>query len=150
MMEAAKAAASSLNKDSINTVKALGSPHPAVMDVGKACIILLKGEFKKTDWENAKKLMNNPPQFIENVLSFDGEKIADDKLKHIQPVLDQDYFNFESMKRYSEAASFLCAWICNIINFNRIYKKVKPLQDAAAEANAIATEKKAELAIVVE
>jgi dynein heavy chain len=83
MMEAAKAAASSLNKDSINTVKALGSPHPAVMDVGKACVILLKGEFKKTDWENAKKLMNNPPQFIEMVLTFDGEKIADDKLKHI-------------------------------------------------------------------
>jgi hypothetical protein len=65
MMEAAKDAASKLNKDSINTVKVLGSPHPAVMDVGKACLILLKGEFKKTEWQNATKLMNNPPQFIQ-------------------------------------------------------------------------------------
>jgi dynein heavy chain len=54
------------------------------------------------------------------------------------------------MARYSEAASFLCAWICNIVNYNGIYKKVKPLQDAAEDANKIATSKKEELAVVME
>jgi dynein heavy chain len=94
--------------------------------------------------------MNNPPQFIELVLNFKGETIEEKKLEALKPVLEQEFFNFESMKRYSEAASFLCSWICNIVNFNRIYKKVKPLQDAAAEANATATAKKEELAIVME
>jgi dynein heavy chain len=88
MMEAAKAAAASLNKDSINTVKALGSPHPAVMEVGKACLILLKGEYKKHEWQNATKLMNNPPAFIEMVLTFKGETIEEKKLDALKPVLD--------------------------------------------------------------
>lgn len=149
-MEAAKKAASSLSKDSINTVKVLGSPHPAVMDVGKACLILLKGEYKKTEWPNATKLMNNPPQFIQTVLDFPGEDIEQKKLDALAPILAQEQFNQETMQRYSEAASFLCGWICNIVRYNTIYKKVKPLQDAAEAADRIATAKKEELAVVME
>lgn len=54
------------------------------------------------------------------------------------------------MKGKSLAAAYLCKWINNIVIYNRIYKRVKPLMDTAEEAERIANEKKAELAIVLE
>jgi len=38
------------------------------------------------------------------------------------------------MKGKSIAAAYLCGWIVNIIIYNTIYKKVKPLKDKAQEA----------------
>lgn len=54
------------------------------------------------------------------------------------------------MKSKSLAAAYLCKWINNIVIYNRIYKRVKPLMDTAEEAERLANEKKAELAIVLE
>jgi dynein heavy chain len=151
-MEAAKEAVNCLTKDKIDTVKALGSPPAPVMDVGAACLILLKGEFKKHDWDQSKKMMNNPNQFIESIKSFNAEKIDDKKLEALKPLLAKDYFKpgKDGMARYSEAGSYLCGWMVNVVKYNEIYKKVKPLQDSAAEAEALANSKKEELAIVME
>jgi dynein heavy chain len=54
------------------------------------------------------------------------------------------------MKGKSLAAGYLCSWIVNIVNYNTIYKKVKPLQDAAQAAQDTADTKTAELAVVME
>jgi dynein heavy chain len=54
------------------------------------------------------------------------------------------------MSSKSTAAAYLCSWIVNIVKFNSIYKKVKPLKDSADAAEALANEKMAELAIVLE
>lgn len=54
------------------------------------------------------------------------------------------------MKGKSIAAAYLCKWICNIIIYNSIYKRVKPLMDTAEAAENLANEKKAELAVVLE
>jgi dynein heavy chain len=71
-MEAAKEAVNCLTKDKIDTVKALGSPPAPVMEVGAACLILLEGNYKKHDWDQSKKMMNNPNQFIEKIQKFDA------------------------------------------------------------------------------
>jgi len=44
----------------------------------------------------------------------------------------------------------MCGWVVNIVQYNTIFKKVKPLKDAADAAQAMAEEKQAELAIVIE
>lgn len=54
------------------------------------------------------------------------------------------------MKGKSLAAAYLCKWINNIVIFNTIYKRVKPLMDSAEEAERTAKEKEAELMIVKE
>lgn len=54
------------------------------------------------------------------------------------------------MKGKSIAAAYLCSWIVNIVRFNSIFKKVKPLKDSADAAEALANEKLAELAVVLE
>ena len=54
------------------------------------------------------------------------------------------------MKGKSLAAAYLCKWICNVVIYNQIYKKVKPLMESAEAAEKLANEKLAELAIVLE
>ena len=45
------------------------------------------------------------------------------------------------MKGKSQAAAFLCSWIVNIVNYNTILKKLKPLKDTADAAQATAEAK---------
>ena len=54
------------------------------------------------------------------------------------------------MKGKSLAAAYLCKWIVNIVIYNSIYKRVKPLMDTAEEAEKMAKDKEAELLIVKE
>jgi len=62
-MESATAAAGNLTKDSLSIVKTLGTPHDHVKVVGKTAIILLKNEYKKTDWPNFVKMLGDPNKF---------------------------------------------------------------------------------------
>lgn len=148
-MKAAEAAVSCLDKKSIQELKSLASPPPACLDVAKGCL-LLKGEKKNFAWGNAQKMMNNPAKFIEEVQQFDGSNIDQWILDQLAPLLALEHFNFEVMKGKSIAAAYLCSWIVNIVKFNTIYKKVKPLKDSSDAAEALANEKMAELAIVLE
>lgn len=68
----------------------------------------------------------------------------------LKPLLGEPWFNYEVMRGKSVAAAYLCSWIVNIVNYNSIFKKVKPLKEAAESAQATAEAKQAELAIVVE
>ena len=94
--------------------------------------------------------MKEPKKFIDEVKAFDANNIDEWKLEALKPLLAEEWFNFEIMKGKSQAAAFLCSWIVNIVNYNTIYKKVKPLKDKAEEAQSTADEKTASLLIVKE
>lgn len=94
--------------------------------------------------------MNNPAKFLEEVQGFNADVIEDWKLEMLKPLLAEDYFNKDVMLGKSQAAGFMCGWVVNIVDYNTIFKKVKPLKDAADAAQALAEEKQAELAIVIE
>lgn len=86
-------------------------------------------------------MMNNPKQFLESVQKYDGNNIADWILKDLEPILAMESFTFEVMKTKSVAAAFLCKWVINIVIYNGIYKKVKPLMESAEAAEKLANEK---------
>lgn len=73
-MKAAEEAVACLDKKSIQELKSLASPPPAVFDVAKA-VLLLRGEKKNFGWPNAQKMMNNPQKFIEEIQAFDATNI---------------------------------------------------------------------------
>jgi len=54
------------------------------------------------------------------------------------------------MMKKSQAAAYLAGWVINIVMYNTIFKKVKPLMESAEAAEKLATDKQAELAIVLE
>lgn len=93
-------------------------------------------------------MMGNPKQFIDSVQAFDGDNIADWKKDMLKPIMDQPLFTVENMKKKSQAAAFLCSYMINIINYNRIFLKVKPLKESADAAQAFADSKTAELQVV--
>jgi len=95
-------------------------------------------------------MMKEPKKFLDEVKAFDGNNIDEWKLEALKPILAEDWFNFEVMKGKSQAAAFLCFWMVNIVNYNTIYKKVKPLKDKAEEAQNTADEKTAALLVVKE
>lgn len=49
----------------------------------------------------------------------------------MKPLMSQPFFTVENMKKKSQAAAFLCGYIINIINYNTIFLKVKPLKESA-------------------
>lgn len=71
-------------------------------------------------------------------------------MDQLAPIIKLEHFNFEIMKGKSIAAAYLCKWIINVVIYNSIYKRVKPLMDTAEAAEQIANTKKAELEIVLE
>lgn len=148
-MKAAEEAVACLDKKSIQELKSLANPPAQVLDVAKA-VLILRGEKKNHAWGNAQKMMGNPPQFIEMIQKYDGNNIEQWILDALQPILKQDYFTFEIMKSKSQAGAFLCKWVINIVTYNSIYKKVKPLMETAEAAEALANSKADELAIVKE
>jgi len=148
--EAVKILASKEGITAIQELKGMGAPPDACKEVGKGVQILLKGEKKNHAWPACQKLLGNPAKFIADIQDFDGNNIDEWKLDMLKPLLALDFFTFEVMKGKSLAAAYLCSWIVNIVNYNAIYKKVKPLQDAAAEAQLTADTKASELAVVVE
>jgi len=151
-MEAATAAAGNLTKDSLSIVKTLGTPHDYVKVVGKTAIILLKNEYRKTDWPNFTKMLGDPNKFRQSCIDFleKAGNIPDKTLDALKPILAESWFNGAEMKSKAAAAADLCDWVINIVEYNRIYKIVTPLKNQAAEADAEATEKKRQLAEVLE
>jgi len=59
-----------LSKDSLSIVKTLGTPHDYIKVVGKTAIILLKNEYKKTDWGQFTKMLGDPNKFREGCIAF--------------------------------------------------------------------------------
>lgn len=68
----------------------------------------------------------------------------------IEPIISQPFFNFEVMKGKSLAAAYLANWVVNIVTYNNIYRKVKPLMDAFAQATESKTKAESALAVVQE
>lgn len=93
-------------------------------------------------------MMNNPMKFVEEVGAFKGEEIDDWKLQMVQQYTSKPTFTYEAMITVSSAAANLCKWANNILEYNRIYKKVKPLMDKAAEAEQEVKGAEAKLKIV--
>lgn len=94
--------------------------------------------------------MNQPKKFLEDIENVDGRDLDQRALDDVAPILREPNFNYETMSKKSFAASYLCNWVINIVKYNTIYKKVKPLMDSAEEAERTASEKGEELRVVQE
>lgn len=96
--------------------------------------------------------MNNPAQFLQKVIDFDGNNIEDSVREPIDKIIKDPSkkFNEQDMKGQNFAASKLCSWVVNILEYNRIFKLVKPLREKVQKATEEVDQKKKELAVVKE
>ena len=142
-LDKAQKAVECLDKNSLTELKGFSNPPAGVDKVTTALLIMIKNEKKNFGWDNAKKMMAKVDAFLDQLQSYKGEDIPEDIVKRVEPLLADPVFTYEKMKGKSMAAANLCDWVINIINFNKIYKKVKPLmlQLDAARASKASAEK---------
>jgi len=67
--------------------------------------------------------------------------MTEDEIKKLEPFLSNESFDPKLMESKSMAAANLCNWVVNIVKFNRIYVKVKPLMDQLEAAGIVGPSK---------
>ena len=122
-------------------MKAFANPPPGVIVTCRVVMALLKEKISSSDpddkvWKKSQNLMQNPEKFLERVFKFDGTDIDQGILDTVNKIIEDPTkkYNEKDMLSQSFAASKLCAWSVNIVTFNSIYKKVRPLQEAKDKA----------------
>jgi len=149
-MLAAAEAVNCLEKPAITELKMYQTAPAGCLEVCQACAYLLFSAKKPIDWKAAQNMMKDPMGFISTVKEFTGEYIEPFALGKAQELIDLPFFNVETMKGKSVAAGFLTGWVVNVIKFNSIYVKVKPLIEEKDQAVAEKEAAMAALAIVQE
>ena len=75
-------------------------------------------------------------QFLDSLINFDKENIADSNLTAVRPYLASSEFDPDFIRNKSFAAAGLCAWVVNIVRFYEVFCDVEPKRKALATANA--------------
>ena len=128
----ALAALDTLDKNDIVEMKMYSKPPDDLVLVLDAVCVLL-GE--KPDWNNsAKKLMNNPAQFIKTLQTFDKDKISDKLHKAVKKYTNNPIFKPEIIEKKSAAGKSLCMWVCAMDKYTEVKKVVGPKEAALAIA----------------
>jgi dynein heavy chain len=131
IVEKAIAALNTLDKKDLQELKSFSTPSE---DVAMVCNTVMFLTAQKTiprnpTWNDAKKMMANPTQFLDDLKKFDKENIPQANIDAVKPYLDEvkyPNFNFEAIKSKSSAAAGLCSWVINICKFDAINKQVEP------------------------
>jgi len=68
---------------------------------------------------------------LDRIVAFNGENIDQGILENVNKIIKDpaQNYNEQAMIKQNFAASKLCLWSTSIVEFNRIFKEVKPLQD---------------------
>lgn len=130
-LEAAEKAVKSLDKNSINEIKAFTTPPEGVVFVMKAIMILLG---QKTDWKAIKSYISDATKFLNELMEFNVEKVKD----RIWDKVRKEYItnaNFEpgKVKSVNIAAASLCVWAIACSKYAEVVKKVAPKKARLAE-----------------
>lgn len=121
----ALSALDTLNKNDITEMKAYANPaEEIVLVVSGVCLLL----GKKENWDEGKKLMNNPNDFINNLKTYDKDNIKDSLLKKLKKYTKDPRFDPVSIAKKSKAAESLCLWARAIDNYSEVMKIIKPKQ----------------------
>jgi len=129
-LENAEKALAKLNKKAITEVKSYAKPPPMVEKVMRAVMLLLG---KEQSWASAKKEMGNP-NFVDMLKLYDKDNIKHNVLKKAEKFTNDATFKPEIVGKISAAAGAMCDWVCALVIYAHIYKRVKPLKDKLALA----------------
>jgi len=145
----ARESVSSIKKEHLKELRALGKPPPKVkMSMEAICVLLGKGE---ADWKRVRQIIMQP-DFIPSILNFDSESITPGVRRVMKKYLDDPDFTFEKVNRASRACGPLVLWARAQMLYAEILHNIEPLR---AEVRALETkaqvlaDKLAELEVTV-
>lgn len=136
-----------LEKKDIVEMKSYPSP-PEEVAVVISAVCLLKD--KKENWDEGKKLMSNPQEFITSLREYNKDDIKEAKLKKLKKYIDDERMIPERVEKKSSAAKSICLWAHAVYNYAMVLKIINPkkidLARAEAELKVVDTNLKAKQA----
>ncbi|KAI1890876.1 hypothetical protein AGOR_G00158120 [Albula goreensis] len=144
-LDAALDSLKSLNKNDVTEVRAMQRPPHGVKLVIEALCIMkgikpkkVPGEKPGTKvddyWEPGKGLLQDPGKFLEGLFKFDKDNIPDTVIKLVQPYIDNEEFQPESIAKVSKACKSICQWVRAMHIYHFVAKGVEPKRQALQEA----------------
>jgi dynein heavy chain len=94
------------------------------------CLLLEKPQ----TWDEGKKLMNNPKDFIERLKTYDKDNIKESLLKKLKKYTNDPPSNTNNVAKKSGAAKSMCMWARALDSYAAVMKIIKPKKEALAKA----------------
>lgn len=96
-----------------------------------------KGKIELT-WPNAKKLINNPGKFVEDLKKYGKEEVRNNKVKFdnfvkAKKLIAEEELTVELLTKKSAAAATFCEFAINIIEFAEVIRMVGPMEEELKE-----------------
>lgn len=96
-----------------------------------------KGKIDLT-WPNAKKLINNPGKFVEDLKKYGKEEVRNNKVKYenfvrARKIINDEELTVELLAKKSAAAMAFCDFAINIIDFAEVIRMVGPMEEELRE-----------------
>jgi dynein heavy chain, axonemal len=128
--ESAVRALATLDKKSVQEMKAFNNPPEMVKFTLEAVCILLD---TKPDWSEAKRLLSQM-DFMDTLRNFDKNNINPKVIKKVEKYYNDPRFIPEEVKKQSSAAMCLCMWVRAMVVYDRVAKSIEPKKQALKEA----------------
>ncbi|TKS70983.1 Dynein heavy chain 1, axonemal [Collichthys lucidus] len=144
-LDAALASLKSLNKKDVTEVRGMQRPPQGVKLVMEAVCIMMDIKPKKVPgampgtkindyWEPGKGLLQDPGKFLESLFNYDKENIPKKVIGLIQPYIDNEEFQPESIAKVSKACTSICQWVRAMHVYHFVAEGVEPKRQALQEA----------------
>ncbi|KAE8298053.1 Dynein heavy chain 1 [Larimichthys crocea] len=144
-LDAALASLKSLNKNDVTEVRGMQRPPQGVKLVMEAVCIMKGIKPKKVPgampgtkindyWEPGKGLLQDPGKFLESLFNYDKDNIPENVISLIQPYIDNEEFQPESIAKVSKACTSICQWVRAMHVYHFVAKGVEPKRQALQEA----------------
>lgn len=142
---------SSLTTADIATIRAMKNPPMAVKVILETICILRDIKAEKMSgtadeyWNLSKKMLNDP-KFIENLLKFEKDSIAEHISERLHSKIGtSDAFDVDKIKMISVACELLCRWVNAIAKYDRAIKISLPKRRELNEVEKVRDATVAEL-----
>lgn len=130
-LKKALAALDTLKKEDIGEMKNYAKPpEDLVLVLDSVCTLL----DKKTGWDSAKQLMNNPAEFIRTLQAYDKDKIPPRLHKKLKKFTEDARFEPDLIAKKSVAGKSICMWAIAMDKYAETKKVVEPKEAKLAEA----------------
>ncbi len=116
----AVAAIDNLTKMDVAEIRTMVKPPPAVEIVLEAVMSLLTG--KVMSFQDTKRLLGGGEAFLLMLREFRLDDVTDERLRLVEPYVDNPIFRPQNVVNVSHCASKFCAWVLGIVQAARWHR----------------------------
>ena len=147
LLEEASKVLKELKKDDIQFIATIKKPTPTVvlgMEISchmmelkakKANIGKIEGDTNGYFDMARTNLLNNANGFLERMVNFDKENIAESTVKRVNAILKSEDFTIEKVKNAATALVAIHKWVSAMMSYHELLKIVNPKRAKVAEMN---------------